>query len=162
MRALHPLALRASVGVSLIELMITLALMGIILSIGGPALSHFLQAQRVASAQTILNSAIQTARSEAVRLNSNVSISSNDQGRSFCVHISASCTGNNDQHFQLASNISVQGWQNMIFNGQGHRISPAAGSVDIVLQGPNCEGNDARQITILPLGFAQIRQRECG
>lgn len=59
-------------GFTLIELMIGLAILAIVMLIGIPAMSGFINANRLTAQSNELLSAIQLARSEAIRLNRNI------------------------------------------------------------------------------------------
>lgn len=59
-------------GFSLIELLIGIALMGILLAVGLPAFTSYAQNARVLASAQGLQNALQAARAEAVRINTNV------------------------------------------------------------------------------------------
>ncbi len=59
-------------GVSLIELMIGLAIFAILMSIGVPAFTSYIQNAKIRSAAEVLQAGVQTARAEAVRRNASV------------------------------------------------------------------------------------------
>lgn len=61
-------------GFTLIELMVTLAVAAILITVGAPAFSTFIQNNRITSTTNFVVSQINFARSEAVRLNSAVNI----------------------------------------------------------------------------------------
>ena len=61
-------------GFTLIELMITLAIVGVLLLVGLPSLKTTMQGNQVVAATNELLSALHVARSEAIKLNSRVSI----------------------------------------------------------------------------------------
>jgi type IV fimbrial biogenesis protein FimT len=69
-------------GFTLAELMITLAIVGILLMVGVPSLKTFMQGNRLIAASNELISALHVARSEAVKLNSRVSICESSNGKS--------------------------------------------------------------------------------
>lgn len=59
-------------GVTLIELMVSIALIGILLAIGVPSFQTFVESSRVNGALTALESSLKLARAEAVERNSEV------------------------------------------------------------------------------------------
>lgn len=59
-------------GFSLIELVIAVAIMGILLALGAPTFSTYLRNVKLRSAAEAFMSGVQLARSEAVRMNANV------------------------------------------------------------------------------------------
>ena len=75
-------------GFTLIELMITLFIVGILLGIGVPSLKSFMQSNQLIAATNELISALHVARSEAIKSNSRVTICSSNNG--------TTCSGSND------------------------------------------------------------------
>jgi type IV fimbrial biogenesis protein FimT len=65
----------ASLGFTLIELMVTLSVLVILLTIAVPSFREFVQAQRIKTASFELFSAITYARSEALKRNGDVTLS---------------------------------------------------------------------------------------
>lgn len=60
-------------GFTLIELMITISVVTVLSILGAPALSEFMEKNKIKTAATSMNSGIQLARSEAIKRNSTVS-----------------------------------------------------------------------------------------
>ena len=75
-------------GFTLIELMITLAIVGILLAVGVPSLKAFMQGNQLVATSNELLSALHIARSEAIKLNKRVTICESSNGTS------CSATGN--------------------------------------------------------------------
>ena len=75
-------------GFTLVELMITLFIVGILLTVGVPSLKSFMQSNQLIAATNELISALHVARSEAIKSNSRVTICSSDDG--------ATCSGDDD------------------------------------------------------------------
>ncbi len=69
-------------GFTLIELMITVSIVAILLTVGVPSLKTFMQGNQLIASTNELVSAIHVARSEAIKLNSKVSICSSNNGTS--------------------------------------------------------------------------------
>jgi type IV fimbrial biogenesis protein FimT len=67
-------------GFTLTELMVTLAIVGIIATVGGPSLKAFIQGSQLVSSSNELISALHVARSEAIKLNSRVTICESSNG----------------------------------------------------------------------------------
>lgn len=61
-----------SAGVTLIELMVSIALLGVLLAIGVPSFQSFIESSRIRSATSALEGALKLARGEAVKRNSEV------------------------------------------------------------------------------------------
>lgn len=68
-------------GFTLIELMITLFIVGVLLAVGVPSLKTFMQGNRLIAASNELISALHVARSEAIKINSRVSICESGDGK---------------------------------------------------------------------------------
>ena len=69
-------------GFTLIELMITLFIVGILLAVGVPSLKTFMQSNMLVASTNELLSALHVARSEAIKLNTRVSICDSSNGTS--------------------------------------------------------------------------------
>ena len=69
-------------GFTLVELMITLAIVGILLLVGVPSLKTFMQSNQLIASTNELLSALHVARSEAIKLNTRVSICDSSNGTS--------------------------------------------------------------------------------
>ncbi len=67
-------------GFTLIELMITLIIVGILLAVGVPSLRIFMQDNQMVASTNELISALHVARSEAIKLNTSVTICESSDG----------------------------------------------------------------------------------
>jgi type IV fimbrial biogenesis protein FimT len=76
-------------GFTLYELMVTITIIGVILSIGIPSFSEFTQNSRLAGTSNDLLSSFQVARSEAARSKSNITICASDNS----LDVAANCAG---------------------------------------------------------------------
>lgn len=56
-------------GFTLVELLIGMTLLGVLIALGAPSMSNYLQNSKIANATSVYYSAIQTARTEAIRRN---------------------------------------------------------------------------------------------
>ena len=68
-------------GFTLIELLITLAIVGVLLMVGVPSLRTFMQGNQLIASTNELISALHVARSEAIKLNTRVSICESSNGK---------------------------------------------------------------------------------
>ena len=74
------MAMRRARGFTLIELMVTVAILAIMLGIGVPSFRSFIASQRVKSASYELMTSLQIARSEAIKRNGTVSVTPGSAG----------------------------------------------------------------------------------
>ena len=72
--------MKKNTGFTLIELMVTLVIVGILVVVGGPMLTSTLQGGQLVASTNELVSAIHISRSEAVKLNRKVTICVSDDG----------------------------------------------------------------------------------
>lgn len=73
--------MKKDAGFTLTELMITLAIVGVLLMVGVPSLKTFVQGNQLIASTNELLSALHIARSEAIKLNSRVSICDSSDGK---------------------------------------------------------------------------------
>lgn len=73
---------KASAGFTLMELIITLLIVGVLVTLGVPSLKTFMQNNRLIAASNDLVSAMNIARSEAIKLNKRVSVCESSDGKS--------------------------------------------------------------------------------
>ncbi len=74
--------MKKNTGFTLVELMITLFIISILLTVGLPSLRSYAQSNQLVASSNELLSALHIARSEAIRLNSRVSICDSSNGTS--------------------------------------------------------------------------------
>jgi len=72
--------MKKNFGFTLIELMITLAIVAILLTVGVPSLKTFMQGNQLIASTNELVSALHVARSEAIKLNLRVSVCESSDG----------------------------------------------------------------------------------
>lgn len=127
-RRVRGAARRSSSGFTLIELMVTVAVIGILAVVGVPAMASLVNANRIMGANDNLVSALQLARSEAIRRGAAVTVCASTNG--------TTCANQTN-------------WSRWIVRGRDNAASAAAGSDvidimrdetptgDIQLQGPS-------------------------
>ncbi|WXL25094.1 GspH/FimT family pseudopilin [Ectopseudomonas mendocina] len=157
-------------GFTLIELMITLALLAILLGIAVPAVRDFIVKQRVSSATNSLIMSLVFARSEAVKLNRDVRVipattAANGWNNGWClgpVTIGTDCnhadvirvfSANND--VQIASNTGSS--PKIDFRRDGTVNHPTDTALKITADGLPANSESARCIRVSSQGRPEVR-----
>ncbi|HSH42747.1 MAG TPA: GspH/FimT family pseudopilin [Arenicellales bacterium] len=156
-------------GFTLVELMITLAIAAILLTVGLPSFQNILQNNRVTTQANGLVGALNLARSEAIKRGANISVTAAGGGfqNGWCVHLGGGCGSASDNLREFGAmrqmNVNSGGVSTLIFNGQGHKATPNT-AVTIRVQPQDCTAGDAgraRDITITNTGRASITAEAC-
>ncbi|MDV3239612.1 MAG: GspH/FimT family pseudopilin [Gammaproteobacteria bacterium] len=156
-------------GFTLVELMITLAIAAILLTVGIPSFQNVLQNNRLATQANSLVGALNLARSEAIKRGADISITAASGGfqNGWCVHLGDGCGSATDnlRQFDAMSQMSVNsgGVTTLVFNGRGYKTTPNA-AVAIRLQPQDCSTGDAgraRIINISNTGRASVSTGAC-
>lgn len=96
-------------GFTLIEMMVTVAVLAIIVSIAAPSFNGFFDRYRVKRAADTLSAFLINAKSEAIKRNKNVSAVITGSGTSWCVgmteNATCDCTANNDCQIDGADRV---------------------------------------------------------
>lgn len=122
-----------SLGFTLVELMITVAVVAILMAIATPSFTSIINSNRLASAANEMVATLQTARMEAVRLNTTVKVCGGCDGNAGSVV--AYVDANNDNVATAAEilrvssfnpNIQRSGGTNLVFRADGFGRTAAA------------------------------------
>lgn len=166
-------------GFTLVELLTVLAIVGILAALAGPAMSSFIQSNRLATATNDFVAALNLARSEALKRSVSAGVCKSSDG--------VTCTGggtwnsgwivfldgdNNGPwtasdsmvraHEAMPSGTALTastGGDSILYNRQGQvPAAPVAGYAYVVC---NANIHKSRVINITPSGRAQINQGAC-
>ena len=157
-------------GFPLIELMITLALLGIILAIAIPALNDFTIKQRVSSQTNEMMLSLAFARSEAVKLNRDIRViprtgTASGWSDGWCV--GPASIGSNCNHadvirvFSGTNGVSITSFNTanpprFVFRRDGTREGNVDAELKVTSPQLDATSQSARCITLNPLGRAKI------
>ena len=159
-------------GFTLIELMVTVAVLAILMAIGLPSFQNVMRSNRVATGTNEVIAAIALARTEAIR---------NNRGTSLCRSASGTaCDGTWTQggmvwadldgdgsvdadetvlrYFQGTGKVEITGPANFVhFDSRGRRTSTDTDAGTLVVQPAQCDGKQYRRVLALsPTG--QVRK----
>ena len=158
-------------GFTLVELMVTLAVMAILMGIAAPAFVDFVRAVRASSTVSALNSALSLARSEAVKRNVRACVYSAEWSAGWSVRIdsnsNSSCADNTDVVIQTFSGISAvsaltvtQGATSVsevAYLGSGRRESGNDITLAFRSVSGTCKANRDRDLTVSNTGRTQVQ-----
>ncbi len=111
-------------GFTIIELVFVLAIAGILAALAAPSFSQFMDAQRAKSAATDVYVALTRARSEALRLNQNVTLAPVSGNWASGWQVTDSAGNVLDAHSALR-NLTVTGPANVVYRSSGRLTSGA-------------------------------------
>lgn len=157
-------------GFTLLELMATITILAILLGIGIPSLTAFIQNSRVTSQANGLVSSFHLARSEAIKRGVQVTVEARPGGfeAGWCVHFGADCADTNNviREYPPMARISVPVEDAVVFSfdARGARVVPAGGPVQITLQPADCstgQANRARSIVVTATGRPGVNREAC-
>jgi type IV fimbrial biogenesis protein FimT len=149
----------AAPGFSLIELLIVLAILGLIVAYAVPSYKNWIQSSQIRTAAESVQNGLQLARAEAVHQNTRVAFTV--AGNNWSVDVVAPATniqqGNNSA---AAPNALLASTQNPItFNGLGQTVPPTNATITVTNAIAACQsaGGPARCLTVSVLAGGQTR-----
>lgn len=153
-------------GFTLIELMITLAVLAIVLGIAVPSFSSMLRDNRASTLASELQGALQFARSEAVKRRQSVVICRSNAAGSGCEEgegwesgwLVRQASGSVIKVWDSASGLAIVGPNTgLTFLGSGMASSASNFSV----KPSNCSGKQKRQIAVSVTGAVTLKPENC-
>jgi len=151
---------RANTGFTLIELMITLSILVILLTIAVPSFREFVQAQRVKTTSFDLFSAITYTRSEALKRNGDVTLSAAAGGWANGWRISAGTTTLRTQTGPDSS-VAITASANSLTYGRDGRTNGTAATTLQLAPTPSASWISPRCISIDLSGRPNSKQGSC-
>lgn len=173
--------MRMEAGLTLMELLVTIAVLGVLLGIGLPAFGGLVQENRLTAATNHFVAALHATRSEAVRRNLRVTLckSANadqcvatggwEQG--WIVFVDSDSTGERSEDdpilivgggfrdgISIAGNAMVENYISYVGLGSTRRANGSLQMGTITL----CAGDSGRRIIISRTGRARVQSAQCG
>ena len=169
---------RVCKGFTLIELMITISILGILLGVGLPSFVTFINNNKITSEANDLIYSFHMARSEAIKRGAEVRLVS-VTGSDWSGGWNLVADTNNDSDFADAADILMQ-WEAL--NGDGSlaiaatnsptdtyvafssrgSLSPSNASFILTLEPGDCDAIDSRIIALQPSGRSAVSHGDCG
>jgi type IV fimbrial biogenesis protein FimT len=146
-------------GFTLLELMVTLAVLAILITVGIPAFGDMVQNNRVTAQTNELVSALNTARSEAVKRGRNVQVvvAAEDNGWSAVVSV-VGAAGDPVRVIERADSIVTVNAATVVFRPTGAPLAPQ--DFDIQPQ-HDCSGQQRRQVAVTLSGQVRTTRQAC-
>ena len=155
--------MKRNLGFTLVELMVALAVLVILIAIALPSFTNMIQSNRSAALANSIVTALNVARSEAVKRNALVNVNSGgDWTNGWVVQLNTGAVTLQTWNApdvgavitQVGGNATIQ------FNGSGRMTQPAVAAT-INSSYPHCSGQQARQIRIGITGRVGVTQVAC-
>lgn len=151
-------------GFTIIELMVVVAVLAIVATVAVPSFQQIIENNRLATEANRLFSAMSYARSEAVRVGDDVSMTATSGAFSdgWCVHIGANCAGADILRQFEGSDVaySASGTQ-LTFNARGEMTNA---NFQIAIEPSSCDTGEVdkrRTVSVSLSGRASIQKGNC-
>lgn len=151
-------------GFTIIELMVVVAVLAIIATVAVPSFQQIIENNRLATEANRIFSAMSYARSEAVRVGDDASMTAATGGFSngWCVHLGANCTGADILRQFEAGDLAYSSSGNQVtFNARGEMKNA---NFQIAVEPLNCDSGEVdkrRVISVSLSGRASIQTGDC-
>ncbi|TGN38449.1 GspH/FimT family pseudopilin [Marinobacter confluentis] len=152
-------------GFTIIELMVVVAVLAIVATVAVPSFQQIIENNRLATESNRIYSAMSFARSEAVRIGDDVSLSAKTGGfdEGWCVHLGAACTGTDIlRQFDAGDELDYSGSANTLtFNARGEMTNT---TFNLSIEPSNCESGETdktRTISVSLSGRGSIQKGDC-
>jgi type IV fimbrial biogenesis protein FimT len=155
-------------GFTLIELMVTIAVLAIIVTIAIPSFQDIIERNRVVTQANNILSAVQLARSEAVKRGETITLTANAGGFTggWCVHADGACDAANQiRAIEATTGLAFPGSDSSVaFSARGARTPQTSSEVEINVQSSACSTGEVDRRSIIKIeltGRAKVVKGDC-
>jgi type IV fimbrial biogenesis protein FimT len=148
---------RSNRGFTVLELMVTLAVAGVLVTVGIPGFTEIVRNNRVTAQTNELVSTLNLARTEAVKRGRNVQVEVTESGSGWAATVSV---GGNDLRViqRPASNVTLLDDITLVFGANG---APTGAATFQLQPYANCTGTQRRNIRVTPAGQVITTREPC-
>jgi type IV fimbrial biogenesis protein FimT len=142
---------RKSTGFTLIELMITLAIAAVLLTVALPSMRTFIENSRIKAASFDVQSALILARSEAIKRNADVTLTSTGGAnwKSGWTITAGGATIQAQDAYTSSAKLAISGPASLVYKGTG-RLSATVGAITVSSTGSSRTSTITISLTGLP------------
>jgi type IV fimbrial biogenesis protein FimT len=156
--AIAKLLAMAPRGFTLLELMVTLAVLAVLITVGIPAFAELVQNNRVTAQTNELVSALNVARSEAVKRGRNVQVVVAAETNGWSAAVSVVGGGDPVRVINRADSVVTVNAGTVVFRPTG---VPVAATEFGMQPAGECSGDKRRQVAITPSGQVRTTRQTC-
>ncbi len=148
---------RSNRGFTVLELMVTLAVAGVLVTVGVPGFTEIVRNNRVTAQTNELVTAINLARSEAIKRGRNVAVAVTESGNGWAATVTVG--GNELRVIQRpASNVTLMDDVTVTFGANG---APAGVATFDLQPYSNCTGTQRRRVQVTAAGQVVTTREAC-
>ncbi|MFV3306621.1 GspH/FimT family pseudopilin [Pseudomonas sp. NY15181] len=155
-----------SAGFTLIELMVTIVVLAILISVAAPSFTSTIRDSKLTTTSTELQSALQLARSEAVMRHNRVTLCRRNAAGDNCENgtdwsagwLIRQSGGDIIKVWQAPSDVAITGPNAGVIYQSNGMVSTAT---SLSVTQPSCSGNQKRTLSVALSGLSKIEKADC-
>ncbi|WP_417446184.1 GspH/FimT family pseudopilin [Kangiella sp.] len=151
-------------GLTLIELMVTIAVLGIVSAIAAPSFSNLISSNRLTGLANELNASFTSARAEAIKMKTDVTVApigGSWAGGWIVTYVDSGATVELLKQDPINKAVTLgtgSSTGSAVFNASGYSVGNHLGANGVVFCGADKNG---RKVDVLPSGTTVVERVEC-